>query len=305
MATVEADSRSSVPDTTPATQLDDDKAAQEGEFVGATLQIESETRNATETPEVEFTGPGFSRSARPGSVIGRQSVRSTTSRTSRRPGVVKSDVAVKTFFSYKENAFQQAVDKVSTIIKPELDGELLGAWLLTEIDHWDMEHEKIVLLTANSMFTVKYNFITSTLLEYRRIMLHIIDSVLVGDFKYPQHSVMFDRQHGGIQIRWSQGTELSFGQRWNPWCSDIPWVTLTHHPVIYNPKENETATFNVDEFFESMLQAASKVFETKRPNEKVNVVEGPIMIESYISVPSLVYNQSAMGFFRDRNGLCF
>ena len=83
-----------------STQLEDEKPAQEGEFVGATLQIESETRNAAETPEVEFAGPGLSRN-RPGSVIGRQSVRSTSSRTSMRPGVVKSDVQAKTFFSYK------------------------------------------------------------------------------------------------------------------------------------------------------------------------------------------------------------
>ena len=78
-----------------------------------------------------------------------------------------------------------------------------------------------------------------------------------------------DRQHGGIQIRWAQTSDLTFGQKWNPWCTDIPWVTLAHHPIIYNPKENETVTFNVDEFFESLLQATTKVFETKRPNEKV------------------------------------
>ena len=38
---------------------------------------------------------------------------------------------------------------------------------------------------------------------------------------------------------------------------------------------------------------------------QVNVVEGPIQIESYASLPSMVYNQSNLGFFRDRNGLCF
>ncbi|XP_070206502.1 tumor protein p63-regulated gene 1-like protein [Littorina saxatilis] len=176
---------------------------------------------------------------------------------------------------------------------------------LQRIDHWDLEREKIVLLTANSMLVVKYNFITQQLQEYRRIMLHIIKTILVGDFKYPEHSLMFDRQHGGVQIRWGEDTELSFGQKWNPWCTDIPWVTLAHHPVIYNPKENETATFNVDDFFESLLPAVNKVNEAKHPNQKVKVVEGEVMIESYASLPSVVYNQSGLGFFRDRNGMCF
>ncbi|KAK7093660.1 hypothetical protein V1264_007364 [Littorina saxatilis] len=119
------------PVETTASHLEEEKTAQEGEFVGATLQIESETQNGQETPDVDFTGPAISRN-RPGSVIGRRSILSTGSRTSLRPGVVKSDNITKLFFSYKENSLQSAVDKVSTIIKPELDGELLGAWLLTE-----------------------------------------------------------------------------------------------------------------------------------------------------------------------------
>ncbi|XP_076472255.1 tumor protein p63-regulated gene 1-like protein [Babylonia areolata] len=287
-----------------AANLDDGKPLQEGAFVGATLQIESDTQNGAGTPEVGFEGPGLSRD-RPGSVVGRQSVRSSSSRTSLRPGQTKSDMAARTFFSYKDNAFQSAVEKVRSIIKPELDGEFLGAWLLTEIDHWDLEREKIVLLTTNSILVVKYNFITQHQQEFRRVMLHIIGAIHVGDFKYPQSSVMYERQHGGIQIRWNQGTELSFGQRWNPWCSDIPWLTLAHHPVLYHPKENETATFNVDEFFEALVQATSQVFKAKRPNEKVTVIEGPIEIESYASVASMVFNQSGLGFFRDRNGLCF
>lgn len=88
-----------VPETT-VSHLDDDKPAQEGDFVGATLQIESETQNAQEPPAVEFEDPALSRN-RPGSVIGRQSVRSTSSRTSMRPGIVKSEAASKSFFSYK------------------------------------------------------------------------------------------------------------------------------------------------------------------------------------------------------------
>jgi len=93
------DSVGNVSETT-VSHLDDDKPVQEEEFVGATLQIESETQNAQDTPEVEFEGPGLSRN-RPGSVMGRQSVRSTTSRTSMRPGVIKSEAASKSFFSYK------------------------------------------------------------------------------------------------------------------------------------------------------------------------------------------------------------
>lgn len=113
------------------------------------------------------------------------------------------------------------------------------------------------------------------------------------------------REHGGIQLRWSKDTNLTFGQRWNPWCSDIPWLTLAHHPLLYNPKENETVTYNVDDFYESLVQATSKCFEKKQPQQKVVIVEGPIEIECYAGITSTIFNQSSLGFYRDRNGLCY
>ncbi|KAK0065359.1 tumor protein p63-regulated 1-like protein [Biomphalaria pfeifferi] len=247
---------------------------------------------------------GLSRN-RPGSMIGSASNKSGASRISTRPGVIQSDLSARSFYCYKETHFEKAVNTVKSIIKPELDGELKSSWLLTEIDHWDFEREKIILLTEYSMFIVKYNFINETLYEYRRVMLHLINAIYIGDFQYPTTSLMPDRKHGGIQIRWDKGEQLSFGQKWNPWCSDIPWVTLSHHPLIYNPKESETVTYNVDEFFESIVTAVSKVFTEKRPGEKVKVVEGPILIESYASPASLVFNQGGIGFFRDRNGVSF
>ena len=78
--------------------LEEEKAGQEAHFVGATLQIDGAAQNGDD-PGVNFAGT-FDRN-RPGSVIGRQSVKSTTSRTSMRPGVVKTDVMTDKFFSYK------------------------------------------------------------------------------------------------------------------------------------------------------------------------------------------------------------
>lgn len=214
------------------------------------------------------------------------------------------------FFSYKESALEKAIQNCKgEFYKEDLDGNITGSWLLTEIDHWDNEREKIVILTENSLLIYRYNFITDKLMDFRRVSLHIIDTVHIGDFHYPEYSMMpvvsNDREHGGIQIKFNSGEEPSFGQRWNPWCSTIPWVTLAHHPLLYNPKENETVTYNVDDFYESLIHAISKAFDRRRPGEKVTVVEGPIMIQSYASLSSLVFNQSKIGYYKDRNGLCF
>ncbi|KAH3827025.1 tumor protein p63-regulated gene 1-like protein [Dreissena polymorpha] len=287
--------------------LEDETTQKVDMFEGATLDISGE--DGEHPPDVDFAGPGLNRN-RPGSTIGRQSVRSTTSRTTMKPGGYKSEISSKSFFCYKENNLTKAMDRCQNdFYKEELDGQILGKWLLAEIDHWDHEREKILILAENSVLIFRYNFITDTVIEKKRVMLHVIDSILLGDFTYPDWSIMpmvsSDHAHGGIQIKWNSGEPPTFGQRWNPWCATIPWVCLAHHPLLYNPRENETVTFNVDEFYESLLDAVSKAYGRKRPGERVTVVEGPILIQSYASISSIIFNQSNIGYFKDRNGVCF
>ena len=128
---------------------------------------------------------------------------------------------------------------------------------------------------------------------------------LYVDFILFYRLVSSDREHGGVQVKWNRGEYPTFGQRWNPWCASIPWVTFCHHPLLYTPKEHETATYNVDDFYESLIDAVSKCYKRKRPGEKVTVLEGPILIESWASISSLFYNQSKIGYCKDRNGISF
>lgn len=275
-------------------------------FSGATLQIDGVDNQTGHEPGVDFVGSGtnFNRN-RPGSVYGRQSIRSTTSRTSVRPGFIKSDVESDTFFSYKEENFNRALETCKKTLKADIDGDFVGAWLLTCIDHWDNERERLLILTKNCMLIYKYDFIIHKMEDFKRVMLHLIDTICVGDFVYPPKSLMPPRQHGGIQVRWNKGEQPTWAQVWNPWCASIPWINLSHHPLLYNPKEYETAIYNVDEFYESLIQAISNSYKEKRPDAKITIVEGPIFIESYASLSSMIYNQSGLGFNRDRKGISF
>lgn len=114
-----------------------------------------------------------------------------------------------------------------------------------------------------------------------------------------------EREYGGIQVCWNRGQTPTFGQRWNPWCSDIPWTIFAHHPLIYNPKENETTYFSVDDFYECLLDSTKKCYGRKRPNENPTIVEGSILLPNYINIPSMIFNRTSLGYSRDRNGFCF
>ena len=61
---------------------------------------------------------------------------------------------------------------------------------ISRIDHWDCEKEKVVILTDNSLLIFKYNFINERADDFTRVSLHIIDTVNIGDFHYPDWSIM-------------------------------------------------------------------------------------------------------------------
>ncbi|XP_063221075.1 tumor protein p63-regulated gene 1-like protein isoform X1 [Bacillus rossius redtenbacheri] len=95
------------------------------------------------------------------------------------------------FFSSRGGLVDLAVREcASQLVVPEVDGALVGSWLLTEISLWDHEKERLVLLTAHALFTVKYDFIALRQLEHRRVPLCLVDTLVVGDLVYPSGSLV-------------------------------------------------------------------------------------------------------------------
>ncbi len=94
-------------------------------------------------------------------------------------------------------------------------------------------------------------------------------------------------------------------QKWNPFCSNLPYTTFAHHPLHYTSRERETTIYNVDDFYDTLVQAVTAVYKSKRPGEALRTEEVAIIIESYANVASMVFNQSHIGFYRERGGVSF
>ncbi|XP_069683381.1 tumor protein p63-regulated gene 1-like protein isoform X1 [Periplaneta americana] len=134
--------------------------------------------------------------------------------------ILEEDEA-KDFFTYRDGLVEAAVKEcVSELVTPDKDGEMLGSWLLTEISLWDHEKERLILLTSNSLFTVKYDFIALKQLDVRRVPLDRVDTLVIGDLIYPTGSLV-PRLNGlasgvvtvvkgcllrPLQERWARGT---------------------------------------------------------------------------------------------------
>ena len=113
------------------------------------------------------------------------------------------------------------------------------------------------------------------------------------------------RDHGGLRISWGKESELKWSQRWNPWSGEIPFTTFAHHPLHYFQKEQETSTYNVDDFYEALVSATQDAYLAMKPGEKPVIENGEVTINSYASIWSMVFNQSRLGFNKERGGVSY
>ncbi|XP_068754060.1 tumor protein p63-regulated gene 1-like protein isoform X1 [Montipora capricornis] len=220
----------------------------------------------------------------------------------------------KKYFSLREGAFTSAVEDCK-ILLDENDGELLSSWLLSEIDHWDHEKERLLLITKKTLCVVKYNFIGVKVHEIKKIPLIHCDKIQIGRFVYPKNSMMMitgyaengpRSQQSGLRIFFSHH-EPSFLQRWNPWSNEIPYISLTSHHqslLIDSPADN----FRHVVFSKALIDAITAARETYQSRELPNsfeVVETDLEIDVYIGLSALIFNQSKLGFYKDRGNVFF
>lgn len=58
------------------------------------------------------------------------------------------------------------------------------------ISPWDNEKERLVIVTTNSVLTIKYDFIAMKTLDVKRTPLHLIDTLVIGELEYPANSLI-------------------------------------------------------------------------------------------------------------------
>jgi len=84
----------------------------------------------------------------------------------------------------------KAVADCQAVTEILLDGDMRGVWLLTLINHWDLELERVVILCENTLIIFKYDFITLRVVHHNRIKLKSLSKAVLGEIVYPDKSLM-------------------------------------------------------------------------------------------------------------------
>ncbi|KAL6108519.1 tprg1 [Pungitius sinensis] len=213
---------------------------------------------------------------------------------------------MRRFFVLRPGTLEQAIRDVTALVDEEVDGSLHSVWLMAEVDHWNNEKERLVLITDNSLMVFKYNFVMFDCEQIQRIPLNIIDRISHGPFSFPKHSLL-QREGEGLRLFWDRLREPSFTSRWNPFAIDFPFITFINHPVR-SVSGTFAAMCHMENFQERIKEAAQKAHAMKPFPGKANgvlVLKQPIHTDAYVGLMSFLGNQNKLGYCMARGNLGF
>ncbi|XP_049579418.1 tumor protein p63-regulated gene 1 protein [Syngnathus scovelli] len=222
------------------------------------------------------------------------------------PPLSLSQFKGKKFFVLRPGTLHQAVKDVKILVDPQIDGNVLGIWLMAEVDHWNNEKERLTIITDNFLLICKYDFIMFQCEQVQKIPLNMIDRICYGNFTFPPSSVLH-RAGEGLRVFWDRLREPTLLSWWNPFATDLPYMTFTSHPVRMIDEAFATIC-DMENFREQLKEAAQKAHKAKPVPGKANgvlLLNQDISIKAYFGFMSFLGNTNKMGYCIARGNLGF
>ncbi|XP_050313960.1 tumor protein p63-regulated gene 1-like protein isoform X1 [Anthonomus grandis grandis] len=246
------------------------------------------------------------------------------------------------FFTYRDGVAERAaLECAAEFLDMEHEGPVIQYFLLTQINHWDTDKERLILLTPKILLVVKYDFIALKRLSYKKLPLEDIEAVIIGDLIYPngslipkingladgisnmwencffkpssssdnQQSQSFssptrDRNMKGIRILFAKGKPIKFSSKWNPFTVDLPIWTFTYHPLYFHKDcsdENQRRIYDLDNFNDYFCKTIMELGK----NYESRILHSNVLLENYVGFGAIIHNRNDLGFFKVRGKFSF
>ncbi|XP_066260879.1 tumor protein p63-regulated gene 1 protein-like isoform X2 [Euwallacea similis] len=209
------------------------------------------------------------------------------------------------FFTYRDGVAEKAASECAAeFLDTENEGPVIQWFLLTQINHWDTDKERLVLLTPRVLLVVKYDFIALKRLSYKKLPLEDIEAIIIGDLTYPSGSLIPDRNMKGIRILFGKGKPIKLSSKWNPFTEDLPIWTFTFHPLYFHrdcTEENLRKTYDLDNFIEAFCKTIIEIGK----NYESRILHSHILLENYVGFGAIIHNRHDLGFFKVRGKFSF
>ncbi|XP_068939415.1 tumor protein p63-regulated gene 1 protein isoform X2 [Petaurus breviceps papuanus] len=240
---------------------------------------------------------------------------SVASRMARQPSVTEAALypnpytpthCTRKYFVTRPGAIETAREDLENHVAKTMAEVVRGFWLLTEVDHWNNEKERVVAITDNTLLICKYDFIMLSCVQFQRIPLSSIYHICLGKFAFPGTS-LDKRQGEGIRVSWGESKEHPILSRWNPWSTEVPYATFTEHPMK-NSSEKFSDICKMSAFTAKLVPAVQNAYETSsgsRRGKGVMVSTEPILIETYTGLMSFIGNRNKLGYSLARGSIGF
>ncbi|KAF6385648.1 tumor protein p63 regulated 1 [Rhinolophus ferrumequinum] len=247
--------------------------------------------------------------------VGDSGMDSAPRQMSRQPSVTKSTLypnpyhqpySSRKYFVTRPGAIETAMEDLKAHIAKTSEEKIQGFWLLTEIDHWNNEKERILLITDKTLMICKYDFIMLSCVQLQHIPLTAIHRISLGKFAFPGMSL--DRRQGdGLRIYWGSPEQQSLLSRWNPWSTEMPYATLSEHPVKHT-SEKFLEICKLSGFTSKLVPAIQNALKSSSGSERgkgLMVLTEPILIETYTGLMSFIGNRNKLGYSLARGSIGF
>lgn len=234
---------------------------------------------------------------------------------SRQPSVTKSTLypnpyhgpyISRKYFVTRPGAIETAMEDLKDHLAKTSGEKIQGYWLLTVIDHWNNEKERILVVTNKTLLICKYDFIMLSCVQLQQIPLSAICRICLGKFAFPGMS-LDKRQGEGLRIYWGSLEQQSLLSRWNPWSTEVPYATFTEHPVRYT-NEKFLELCKLSGFMSKLVPAIQNAIKNSSGSGRAKgpmVLNEPILIETYMGLMSFIGNRNKLGYSLARGSIGF